>query len=166
MKAVVCGLTVVALSLVGVFALIADEEKIPLDKVPKAVVDAVKKQFPNAELTGAEKETEDGKTTYEINIKDNGTKIDVEVTAEGVITEFEKTIKVSGLTKTVTDALSGKYPGSTVKSAEEIFKVTDGKEKMEHYEVVLVTSDNKKFEVCVTAEGKIVKEEEKKKKDD
>ena len=165
MKTAVCGLTVVVLSLVGVFALSADEEKVPLDKVPKAVIDAVKKRFPNAEMTGAEKETEDGKTNYEIAIKDNGTKIDVEVTADGVITEIEKTMNVSDLTKAVTETLNGKYPGSTLKKAEQIFKVAEGKETLEHYEVVLVTPDKKKFEVCVSPEGKIVKEEEKKSKD-
>ena len=34
----------------------ADEEKIELDKVPKPVLDAVKKKFPDAKLTGAAKE--------------------------------------------------------------------------------------------------------------
>ena len=44
----------------------------PLDKLPKAVVEAVKKRFPKAEMIGAAKETEDGKTEYEVTIKDGG----------------------------------------------------------------------------------------------
>ena len=36
-----------------------EEEKVPLDKIPKAVVDAVKKMFPKAEMTGATKEEEE-----------------------------------------------------------------------------------------------------------
>ena len=44
----------------------ADEEKVPLKDVPKAVLDAVKVKFPNGELTEATRETEEGKTTFEI----------------------------------------------------------------------------------------------------
>jgi uncharacterized membrane protein YkoI len=166
MRAVLCSLTAVALCLVGAFAILADEEKIPLDKVPKSVMDAVKKRFPNAEITGAEKETEDGKTSFEIAIKDGGSKIDVEVTGEGVITEFEKEMKASDLPKAVTEAIEGKYAKSTLKTVEQVMKVKDGEEKLEFYEVIVETADNKKFEVCVSAEGKIVKEEEKGKKKD
>src|SRR5207248_1448342 len=36
-------------------------EKIPLDKVPPKIMNAVKARFPGAELTSVEKETEDGK---------------------------------------------------------------------------------------------------------
>ena len=45
-----------------------DEEKVALDKLPKTVVDAVKVRFPDAELKEASKETEKGKTTYEVGI--------------------------------------------------------------------------------------------------
>lgn len=43
----------------GAFAAEDEEEKVPLDKIPKAVVDAVKKMFPKAEMTGATKEEEE-----------------------------------------------------------------------------------------------------------
>ncbi len=166
MRAVICGLSVVALALGSALVIFADdEEKVPLDKVPKAVMESVKKRFPNGEVTGASKETEDGKTTYEINVKDNGSKIDVELTPEGAIAVIEKQIKADGLPKAVTDALEGKYPKANHTKVEEIIKVKDGNEKLECYEILLVTADNKKFEVCVSPEGKITKEEEKKKKD-
>ena len=46
----------------------ADEEKVPLDKLPKAVADGFKKRFPKADPTGATKEkADDGKTVYETN---------------------------------------------------------------------------------------------------
>ena len=50
----------------------ADKVKVPLKDVPKAVLDSIKEKFPRAELTEATKETEDGKTTYEIALKDGG----------------------------------------------------------------------------------------------
>ena len=45
----------------GAIAADEDEEKVAIDKLPKAVVDAVKKMFPKAEMTGATKEEEGDK---------------------------------------------------------------------------------------------------------
>jgi uncharacterized membrane protein YkoI len=64
----------------------ADEEKVPLDKVPQTVREAAKKRFPKAEMKEASKEVADGKTTYEITFKENGKNIDVTLTPEGTIT--------------------------------------------------------------------------------
>jgi hypothetical protein len=139
-----------------------DEEKVQLDKLPKAVTEAVKKKFPKAELVGAAKETEDGKTEYEVTIKDDGKKIDVALTPEGTILGLEKEIAAKDLPKAVTESLDGKYPKATIKVAEEIIKMKDGKENFEHYEVLLVTEDKKTVEVILSADGKIKKTEEKK----
>lgn len=65
----------------------ADEEKVAIKDVPKVVLDAVNARFPGAELTGAEKETEDGKTLYEVSLKQGGRNIDVGITDAGTITE-------------------------------------------------------------------------------
>jgi hypothetical protein len=139
----------------------AGEEKVPLDKLPRAVSEAVKKRFPSAELLEAAKETEDGKTEYEVTIKDGGTKIDVTVDPNGAITAIEKTIAVADLPKAVRAALDAKYAGATYHGAEEIIKVKDGKEALDCYEVVLTKSDKKKLEVQVGADGRIKKEENK-----
>jgi uncharacterized membrane protein YkoI len=143
----------------------ADEEKIPLDKLPKAVVDAVKKHFPDADLKSAEKETEDGKTVYEVALTHKGHKMEVTVTPDGDITGIEKQLEAKDLPKAVTETLDSKYPKATLKVIEEVIKVKEGKEHLEGYEVLLVTADGKKKEVVVNAEGKVVKEEEKGKKE-
>jgi len=161
MRRSILGCLIVVLS--GTIVLRADEEKVPLDKLPKVVVDAVKKRFPEAELVSAEKETEAGKTVFEVVIKDKGQSIEVTTTPEGVITEIEKKIEAKDLPKTVTGALEGKYPKATYKMIEEVIKVKDGKETLEYYEVLLVTAENKKLEVSVTSEGKFTKEEDKSK---
>lgn len=158
-------LTVVAVAgLMGTFAgARADEEKVPLDKLPKAVVEAVKKRFPDAQLVSAEKETEDGKTVFEVNIKNKGQTIEVTLTPEGTIVEIEKQIEAKDLPKTVAEALEKKFPKATFKVIEEVIKVKDGKEGLAYYEVLLVTAEMKKLEVAVTADGKITKEEDKSK---
>jgi uncharacterized membrane protein YkoI len=137
----------------------ADEEKVPLDKVPKAVVEAVKTRFPDAKLESAEKETKDDKTVYEIAIKNKNQKIEVTLTADGKIVEIEKQIAASDLPKTVSETLAAKYPKADFKVIEEVIKVKDGKEKLEYYEVHLVTAQGAAVEVQVTANGKILAEE-------
>ncbi len=150
------GCLVFALVILGVRA---DEEKVPLDKVPKAVLDAVKKRFPKATLVSAAKETEGGKTEYEVAIKDGETNMDVMLTSDGKITTIEKTISAKDLPTAVTDALKAKYPGAKYELVEEVIKVKDGTETLDFYEVHIATAEKKKIEVKIGKDGKIKGEE-------
>jgi hypothetical protein len=158
-------LTLVALLTAGSFATLrADEDKVPLDQLPIAVSKAVKKRFPKAEFVGASKETEDGKTEYEVTIKDDGKSIDVTLTSEGTILGMEKEIDAENLPQAVIEALESKYKNAKYKKIEEVIKIKDGKEKLEQYEVLLVTADKKTVEVVLVVTAKITKTEEKKEK--
>jgi hypothetical protein len=136
----------------------ADEVKVPLQDVPKAVLDLIKAKFPRAELSEATKETEDGKTTYEIALKDGGRAVDIAATAAGKITEIETTIDAKALPAKVTATLANKYPKATIKKAEEIIEIKDGTET-KSFEVVVMTTAAKSVEVKMSPEGKILKEE-------
>lgn len=140
----------------------ADEEKVPLDKVPKPILDAVKKRFPKAEVQGASKEKEGDKTVFEVTLKQVGKNIDVTLTEAGAITTIEKEVAFKDLPKAVADTYEAKYPKATYKIVEEVIKVTDGREKLEYYEALLVTADKKTLEVEVTPDGKVKNVEEKK----
>jgi len=167
MRRLIGGVAAVAVSLMVVLTAVrADEEKVPLDKLPKAVVDAVKARFPDAKLVSAEKETEDGKTVYEVAITNKDQKIEVTLTPEGEITEIEKVIAAKDLPEKVSKALEAKYPKADYKMIEEVIKVEKKQEKLAYYEVLLVTADKKKLEVSVTPDGKITKEEDKSKEKD
>ena len=135
----------------------ADEEKVPLDKLPKAVSGAVEKMFPKAKVVSASKELADKKTVYEVTIKDGKQNVQVTVTPEGEITEVEKEIAAKDLPKEVTAVLDDKYAKATIKKAEE---VTKGKELT--YEVLLVTKDKKTLEIKFDPKGKVLNVEEKK----
>lgn len=148
------GVATLALVVSGV---LADEEKVPLDKLPKEVTEAVKKKFPKAELVSAEKEKEDGKTVYEVNIKNEGQTIEVTLTPEGKIVSIEKEITAKDLPKVVADALEAKYPKASIKKAEEIIK----EDKLISYEMLIVTADKKKLEVKFDPTGKFLEEEKK-----
>lgn len=144
------GITLLALSA----PVRAKEVDVPLDQVPKAVLDAIKAKFPHAKLTGAEKETDDGKTTYEVSLEHKEREYSVAVTADGRITEIEREIDIKDLPKAVSDAIKKKYPGAKLEKAEEV--AADDKTT---YEVVVEKSGDKDIEVTVDATGKIVKEE-------
>lgn len=136
----------------------ADEVKIALKDVPKVVVDAIKAKFPAGEMTEAAKETEDGKTTYEVTLKDGGKAVDIALTAAGVILEIEKEVAAKDLPKAVASAIEAKYPKATLTKAEEISAFADGKES-KFFEVVLTTDGKKTVEVKLSPEGKILEEE-------
>ena len=160
------------------------EEAVALDKLPKAVVDAVKKMFPDAELKkaikelvkeeadldddddddkkdagkdkdGEEDEKDESKVVYEVTLSQKGHAIDVTVEEDGEIEEVERTIDLKVLPKIVTDALDKKFPNSKLKSAEAIYEVEDGEMELEGYEVILTSADGKEIEADVDVEIEI-----------
>jgi hypothetical protein len=157
-KLMAAGVVGLSLSFAAVWA---DEEKVSLDKVPPAVLDAVKARFAGAEMLGAEKETENGKTVYEIAVRHNKQKIEVSVSPEGKLLEMEKQIDAKDMPQAVVDTLKEKYPDASYKMVEEITKVNGTEEKVDGYEVLLVTAAKKRVEVVVSPDGKITKTEDK-----
>jgi len=152
------------LSLAAVFILTlsvrADEETIPLDKVPKAVLAAVKKRFPKAEIVEASKDvTEDKKTIYEIEVKEGSKTTTATLTPEGVLVQIEMEIEFKDLPKAVREMLDKKYPKADIEDVEAIYKVKNGKETLDHYAVHLTTADKKELDIEIGADGKIRKVE-------
>jgi hypothetical protein len=158
MRRFLCGAAVL---LVAGVAARADEEEVPLDKLPKAVVEAIKAKFPKAELVSADKETDkDKKTTYEVTIKNGGQELEVSVTPEGKILTVAREIPIADLPKAVVAAIKTRYPRATLKSAEEISE----DDKVVEYEVVIAVG-KKQLEVTFDPKGKFIEEEEKNDKD-
>lgn len=157
--------------MVGVTAARADEEAVPLDKLPKAVTDAVAKRFPKVEMKEASKEKDGDKVVFEVSLKKDGKTTDVTVTEAGVITLIEQQIEFKDLPKAVAKAFEDKYPKATYEIVETVTKVADGKETLDYYEAKLTDADKKKWEVEVTPDGKVkaateLKEEKKEEKKD
>jgi uncharacterized membrane protein YkoI len=152
--------TLAAMMMVPLLAAVAvaDEEKIPLSKVPKEVLAAAKKKFPDAKVLQVSKEKEGNDYVYEVALDNNGQKIDMSFKPDGTIIEIEKTIPFKTLPEAVIKTLKAKYPRATFPKAEE---VTKGETVA--YEVIVATADKKKFEVVLSPEGKIVKTEDKNK---
>ena len=129
-----------------------DEESGAQGRAPSRVRRGETK-FPAGELTAAAKETKEGKTTYEITLKNKGKNIDVALTSEGKIKEIETTLAVVDLPKPVAKAIEAKYPTATVKKAEEILEYK-GEEETKKYEVVVATDDKKTLEVVLSRKAR------------
>ncbi len=154
------------------------EQSISLDKVPKPVIDAVKAKFSQAELTGAETFKDDGKTCYEVELKQDAKEIDVLCIADGTILEIEKEVAVADLPPAVTQGINSKYPNAKITEAEEVTELADddedegqdGDDEEEGddeddnedelvYEVEITTADGKSLEVEVSPAGKVLEAE-------
>jgi uncharacterized membrane protein YkoI len=135
----------------------ARAEKIRLDRLPKPVLDAVMTTFPDAKLTEAARETEGGDTFYELSFTYKDHRYDVECTPQGTFRKIERQLAARELPKEVSKILEEKYPRAKL---NEILEVTKN-DKIEYYEVALVTADKSEVEVQVDPKGKILKEEKK-----
>jgi hypothetical protein len=133
------------------------DAKIAPDKLPKAVLDAIKGRLPGAEITSAEKEIEDNVVVYDIELKHQGRKYEMDIKEDGTIIEIEKEVK--DVPKAITKAVLGKYPKATIKEVMEVNKVKGKEETPIHYEVTIETADKKTMEVIVSLDGKSVKTE-------
>lgn len=151
--------------LVLVVGVRAEDGKVALDKLPKAITEALKAKFPKAEMKEAEKATADKKTTYEVRLMQNEMTIDVNLNEDGTITAYEKAIALKDLPKVITDAVAEKFPKGKAKSAELFYTVTDGKDKLDYYEL-MIEIDGKTIEVEILESGKLKADEKKEDKKD
>ncbi len=139
-------------------------EKLSLDKAPKAVRDAILGRFPGADVTSIEKETEDGKVVYDVELKHQGRKYEMDLHEDGTIFEIEKEVASKDVPPGVNHAVRKMYPNAKITEVMEVNKVSGKKETPIHYEVT-IESGGKKQELIVSLDGKSVKTEAEEKKE-
>ena len=140
----------IGLLLASVSAL-AQESKIKEKDVPPAVVAAFKSAYPNATVRGYAKETEKGKTFYEIESKDGATMRDLLYNPDGTVAEIEETIAATDLPAEAQQIIKAKYPIGVVSRAE---KVTGG--NTIKYEVS-IRNGKRRTGLAFDADGKLLK---------
>ncbi len=151
-----CGACLAMTAAAGFGLAYADEAEVPLDKLPKVVVDAVKQKYPKAELVKATQDEEDDEIEFEVTVKENGKLIDITLDSDGDIEGLEKELDLKDLPKAVVDALGKRYPKANIESMEAVYEVEDGTEELEFYEVQLKISSGDEIEVQVKSNGTIV----------
>jgi hypothetical protein len=135
-----------------------DEDKLDLDKIPKAVMGALKAKFPKAEIHKWTKAKEGDDIVYDIEFKQEGRKCEADIKENGIYINFEREIAAKDLPRAVRKAVDTKYPKATLKDIMEITEVLGKAERLEGYEIMLTTADRREVEVTVAPDGKIVED--------
>jgi Putative beta-lactamase-inhibitor-like, PepSY-like len=140
----------------------AQEEKIPLHRVPKAVMKSAKDKFPGAKIKVASQETENGKpSVIALELKHDRQNVDVTFKVDGTVILVETEIPSKELPEGVQRAVEERYPGATVKGAESVKKGPEVKKAADYYQFYLLTAAEKLALVKVDPTGKVLEPEAK-----
>ena len=137
--------------LIGMFTVQAQEKKINVKDLPKAVTAAFQKTYPKATITGASTEMEDSKSMYEVESKDGTINRDLLFTEQGEIFEIEESMSIESLPVDIKSALDKQFTKYRLIKAE---KVTHGAKVEYEFKV---KSHKKTFAVVLDSSAKIVK---------
>ena len=135
---------VILLFAVGLITFTANAQKMNEADVPAAVKATFAKAYPN---TKAGWEKENG--NYEAGFTANKIEMSVLIDPSGNITETETEIKVSELSKIITDYCAKNYPDKKIAEAS---KIIDAKG------IITYEAEINKMDVLFSADGKFIKE--------
>ena len=130
---------------IGFTAITATAQKVKETDVPAEVKAAFTKNYPNVKAKGWEKE--DG--NYEVEFESNKNEMTLVIDPKGNVVQTETEIKVSELSKTITDYCAKNYAGKKIKEAS---KIVDAKG------VITFEAEIEKMDVLFDANGKFIKE--------
>lgn len=133
----------------------AQETKIKRADLPPAVEKTVAEASKGATIKGFSRETEYGKTSYEVEMVVNGHRKDVAIDSQGAIVEVEEEVALSSLSPTVAAGLNAKTAGGKILKVESLTK--NG--KLVAYEAKIEAS-GKRHEIQVGPDGKALEREE------
>jgi hypothetical protein len=71
-------------------AAVAFQEKVPINRLPGPVTEAIKNKFPKSELLSAEIDRENGMVKYEVKLRSEGQNYEVYVSPSGKILKIER----------------------------------------------------------------------------
>ena len=133
----------------------ASEKELKKDQVPKAVISAFEKAFPNAKELEFEEELFEGKIAYEVEYKKDGKDYEFLYSADGTLLQKEEEIDVKTLPDPVVQAILKAHPKAKIKEAEKLMK-PDG--TVTGYEVEIKVA-GKEIELELDVSGNILKTE-------
>ncbi len=136
----------------SVFAFADGEKKMQMKNLPPAVQATVKEQSKGATIRGMAKETEKGKTVYELELKVDGHNKDMMIDAFGKIISIEEQVELKDLSAAVQAAITrqtGKGKIVIIESLTENGALTG-------YEATIKTG-GKSREIKISPDGKLMK---------
>ena len=125
------------------------EKKVKMRDLPEAVKKTVQEQSKGATIHGLARETENGQTAYEVELKINGRNRDVLIDPNGGLLAIEEEVAINSLPPAVKAELVRKAGKGRILSVESITK--NG--VLVEYEAQVRTA-GKRSEITVSADGK------------
>ncbi len=122
-------------------------------KLPPAVAAAFRKAYPAATVKNVSKETENGRTQYEVESVDNGRERDLNYLADGTVVDMEEAIEASEVPAAVSAAISARYPNAKISRRE---KLTITKGQVVQYQFGVTGAGAKVTELVLTPDGQWV----------
>lgn len=114
--------TTLALSALLIVPAFGAATKVKMQSLPAAVQKTVKEQTKNATVLGIIKETENGKTVYEVESKVNGRGRDFIVDAAGALLEVEEEVSLDSIPAGAKAAIEKKSAGGKITKVETLAK--------------------------------------------
>jgi DNA-binding beta-propeller fold protein YncE len=131
-------------------------EIIKLDDAPLAVRKAIEGRFPGAKVSTTERETDNGKVVFEVQLTHKDCKYEMHIKENGIIEAIEKEIALMDVPERILKAVKDRYPRANIQGAMKVDTVKDKKETPDHY-LIAVMIGEKKREISVSLDGKTVK---------
>lgn len=126
----------------------AADSRVKLESLPAPVQTAIRAQAANATILDISKETEKGKTTFEVETKVNGKTRDFNLDAAGAVLVIEEEVDLDSVPVAARTALQKRAGSGTIDKVE---KVTAG--STISYEAAIKSKAGKKSELSVNADG-------------
>jgi len=139
---------IVCIAATLLWAAVAAEKKMPMKDLPPAVQKTVQDQTRGDEIKGLSKETENGKTEYEVETIRAGKHRDFVVDAKGTVMEVEDETALDSIPAAARAAIEKKAAGGKIGMVETM---TRGAATF--YEAAYTGKDGKKHSVLVKPDG-------------
>ena len=129
----------------------ASEEPVKMKNLPKAVQATVQEQSKGATVRGLSKETDNGTTYYEVELKVNGHNKDVLIDSTGAVVEIEEEMAMASVPAAVKAELEKHIRGGKITMVESVTK----NDAIVAYEAHVKTG-RKHSEVKVGPDGQLI----------
>ena len=151
------GLLSLALAVSWLFAvsLAAQEKRVQKSDLPAAVQKTADEQSKGATVKGYNKEIENGKVEYEVELMVNGHSRDVSMDPQGNVLEVEEEVALNSLPPAVSAGLRQKAGKGTIRKVESLTKHGT----LVSYEAQVLTG-GKRSEIQVGPDGKALDHQE------
>lgn len=100
------------------FCVVASFSRAKAAELPEAARKAIQAAFPDATMLAVEKEKEFGAVYYEVEIRDDGKRKEVEVSPDGIIGEIEYVLDAKDLPTDTREAIERHLKGGTIRRIE------------------------------------------------